>query len=478
MLFRHIIGYTPSLLIPAVTAFLAVFAYTRLLSPEEYGHYALALNTMNMLCAVFFFWLQVSLPRLIPQAAAAGKDDAFRMTAYAAYAAVGLLVLAVGIPALYVLPLGNFHEVGVIAIPLTLARSILNLNETFHRSYLRFNKYNIIECGQAVLGLAFGLSLVYFGGMGGTGANLGMVLGMVCMLWVDIKTLLRLSLRQFDSAILREIASFGAPLVGSYAIGSVLTTADRYLIGYFRDAAEVGIYSAGFTLVDRIVTMLFMAIATPSFPLVVQRLEREGIEAAQNQMKRNGIATLLLVLPACAGLLVANDAIVELLIGEEFREGALSVLPWIVAASALNGFSTHYFSHSLHLAKRPNLLVWIQLPVSIINLLLNVLLIPRFGYMGAAYTSFISYALMTFFMAHVSLKKFPFPFPFKELFQISASAALMALMLSVISFPHNVIGLAAMVLSGCGIYAIALIAFDVMNIRSILTAFASKVLNK
>ncbi|MDD4616424.1 MAG: oligosaccharide flippase family protein [Alphaproteobacteria bacterium] len=474
MLFRHIIGYAPSLLVPAVTAFLAVFAYTRLLSPSEYGHYALALNSMTLVNAIFFFWLQVSLPRLMPQAIRQKNDDAFRTTAYAAYAAVSAVILIIGVPIVCLYPFGEFKAVANVTIPLALARSILNLNQSFHRSRLDFNRYNIIECGQAVIGLASGLCLVWFARLESFGANVGMVLGMACMLIVDIKTMMKTSWRDFDPAILKEIVLFGAPLVAGDAIGFLISSSDRYLIGYFHGAAEVGIYAAGYAVVDRIITMLFMAIATPAFPLVVQRLEHEGIAAAQQQMRRNGLAVLFLVLPACAGLLIANKELAYVLVGPEFRESAIRMAPWVVGASALNGLATHYVCHAMHLAKRPNILFWIQIPVAALNLALNFFLIPQFGYMGAAYASFASYALLLVLNIWTGIKAFPFDFPFKEVVQISICVALMALGISFFSFPLNTLGLVEKVAMGSLIYLVSILALDVMGARSGLLAFAAR----
>jgi O-antigen/teichoic acid export membrane protein len=478
MLFRHIIGYTPSLIIPALTAFLAVFAYTHLLSPTEYGHYALALNSMNLLNAIFFFWLQVSLPRLMPQAIKEKRDTAFRTTAYAAYASVGAVVIIIGVPFAFFFPFGEFREVAITAIPLALARSVLNLNQSFHRSYLDFGRYNIIECGQAIIGLVVGLALVSLTNLHSAGANVGMIVGMACMLFVDFKTIMKTKWSDFDPEALKEIIRFGAPLVGSFGLGFLISSADRYLIGYFHGAAQIGIYAAGYTLVDRVITMLFMAVATPSFPLAVQRLEQEGVEAAQHQMQRNGIAVLFLILPACAGLLLANEQLVSVLIGGEFRDGALKVVPWIVAASALNGLSTHYLCHTLHLAKKPHLLFWIQIPVAAINLLLNLTLIPRFGYMGAAYATFASYSVLLVMNIWMGFKVFPFPFPFKELAQISASVGLMVLVVSMFDFPVNALGLVEKIAAGCVVYLLALILFDIMDVRAKIYAYGFKMINK
>jgi len=476
MLLRHIIGYTPSLIVPGITAFLAVFAYTRLLSPAEYGEYALALNSMNLLIAVFYLWLQVASPRLMPQAIKKNRADAFRATAYLSHAGVSIVIVCVGVPLLFLSDSFDFRELGFVAILLALSRSILNLNQTFHRSYLDFKRYNIIECGQAIIGLLAGLGLVFLFNRESLGANLGTFIGLVCMLSVDIKTMLRTSLRNFDKEIFKEILRFGMPLVASSALSFVITSSDRYIIELFHGDAQVGIYSAGYTMVDRIITMLFMAVATPSFPLVVQQLEQDGPRAARRQMYRNGLAMLILVLPACAGLLLTNEHLVSLLIGEDFREGAVNLIPWIVLSSVLNGLSAHYFAHTFHLAKRSKSLFWIQIPVALLNLMLNFLLIPKFGFMGAAYATFASSILLLILTVRWGYRSFPFIFPFREFFQILACIGGMAAVLIFLDFPTNTWGLIWKIIAGCISYIVGLVAFDIMDVRSkILSFIASKI---
>lgn len=476
MLLRHIIGYTPSLIVPGITAFFAVFAYTRLLSPAEYGEYALALNTMNLLIAVFYLWLQVASPRLMPQAIKQNRVDAFRSTAYLSHAAVSIVLVVVGVPVLCLSNSFDFRELGFVAILLALSRSILNLNQTFHRSYLDFTRYNIIECGQAILGLLAGLGLVFLFNRESLGANIGTVLGMLCMVSVDIKTMLRTSLRNFDKEIFKEILRFGMPLVASAALSFLITSSDRYIIEFFHGNAQVGIYSAGFTMVDRIITMLFMAVATPSFPLIVQQLEQEGPRAARKQMYRNGLAVLILVLPACAGLLLTNEHLVGLLIGEDFREGAVEVIPWIVLASVLNGLSAHYFAHTFHLAKRSKRLFWIQIPVAVLNLMLNFLLIPKFGFMGAAYAAFASSILLLGLSVRWGYRSFPFVFPFREFFQILVCIGFMAAVLVFLDFPMNAAGLVLKIVAGCISYSLGVFAFDILDVRTKTLSFiASKI---
>jgi O-antigen/teichoic acid export membrane protein len=478
MLVRHIIGYTPSLIVPGLTAFAAVFFYTRLLSATEYGYYALTINSMNLLNMVFFFWLQMALPRLMPRAAREGRATAFRATTYVAYVCVSsFLLVATGLFA-WIAPQGNFYQVAVLAVPLALTRSLLSMNQAFHRSALDFNRYNVIECGQAVAGLALGLGMVWFLHLGYLGAVGGMTIGMTVMTLVDIRTILHTPLQHFDRAIFMDIVRFGTPLIVSFGLDFVISSSDRYLIDYYQGAAQVGIYAAGFTLIDRITSILFMAVAVPSLPLTIHKLEHEGVEAARDQTYKNGVAILALSLPAFAGLILTNGQLANTLIGADFRAGALRVMPWIAVASILSGIAGHYFGHAFHLAQKPHLFLFTEGPTAALNLGMNLFLIPRLGYMGAAYAAVASRVLLVILNIAVGRRVFAIKFPFKPALQIAAATGLLAVSLSVIPFPENMYGLAGQVGLGVFVYSAGLVAFDVMNIRGHIGAEYRRLLGK
>ena len=465
MLGKHILGYLPSLLVPAITAFAAIYFYTRLLSPDEYGHYALALNAMTMLSAVFFYWLHVSIPRLMPQAVKENRAAPLRTTSYIAFAAAAAVLILCACIFIGLVPLGDLAGVAWLAVPLAIIRSLLTLNQAFHRSALNFRRYNVIECGQALLGLALGLTLVWKFGCAGTGAILGLLVGMAVMTLVDQRILLAISPRQFSRAALVEIARFGLPIMAIYSLNFVLSASDRFFIEHFRGASEVGLYATGYSLMDRVGQIVFMMVATPAFPLVVHKLEHEGVEAARAQTYHNGVALLALGVPACAGLMLCNTQLAAVLIGPQFREGALAIMPFIAASTLLNGLSTHYFDHAFYLAKKSERLLLTQGPAAALNVALNLLWIPQYGYAGAAWAALASYALLLTLSISLGRRVFRIHFPFKPALQIAASTAAMATILHFVHSPPTAGGLAAMVILGTAAYSLGLLAFDVMGLR-------------
>lgn len=82
MLNRHFSIYLVAYILPAAVGFFAVTAYTRLLTPAEYGVYVVGISLAGILGAIFFAWIKLSVSRY--QAMSAEVD--FRGTAMVAFA--------------------------------------------------------------------------------------------------------------------------------------------------------------------------------------------------------------------------------------------------------------------------------------------------------------------------------------------------------------------------------------------------------
>ena len=365
MLARHIIGYLPALIVPALAAFAGIFCFTRLLTPHEYGIYILLLNGMGFVNIICFYWLQVSLPRLMPQAMDEVNRRALFSTAVIAFAAIAaLLALAAWLFSLW-LPGSSIARMGRLCYRTCNAACVVHAapDGASQHAELPALQPARMRAGSFKPHLRpfLGVYTMHAGALGIIG---GMMAGLLCILVLEGRSLLQVSWRYFSRSWCMELLRFGLPLVVTYGFVFILSTSDRFLIEHFYGASQVGQYAAGYSLVDRIITHVFMIVTIPSFPLAIYALETGGIDTARKQTHANGIAILLLTLPACAGLMLASPALAAMLLGQEFRATAMQVMPWIALASLLNGLATHYFDHVFHLAKKPYLLLLTQGPAA------------------------------------------------------------------------------------------------------------------
>lgn len=476
MLLRQMLRFAPSLILPALISLLATFVYTRIMVPQDYGIYALALTSMNVMNAGFFVWVQVATARLVAQTDRPQDAESFRATTYLVFA-ISAVVLAVGAFVVSAMTSGGeFFRLALLCVPLAFARGLLSMNQVFHRNALRAVHYNGLECGQAALGLILGLAFVRFGHLGGAGAVLGMTGGLMLMILVDVRSLLNLSLRHASRRNLFALLKFGLPLVGALALFTLIPAVGQFIIVRDFGVAELGGYMAGYTLIDRIVSMIFMVVVTPSYPLLVNRLEREGLEGARDQTYRTGAVMLGVGLPTCVGLILASGQIDQLFIGPEFRSAAGRVMPWIAVAATVNGLTSQYFDHAFHLAKKTYLLFLTQGPAVVFSVFANLALVPRFGYIGAVYGTLGSYVALMILSLIVGRFAFPMKFPIVPGLQIVIATAVMAFAVHIIDFNLSFVGLCEMIFFGLAVYFTFIMIFNVMDIRRIFLNISYKIL--
>jgi O-antigen/teichoic acid export membrane protein len=110
---------------------------------------------------------------------------------------------------------------------------------------------------------------------------------------------------------------------------------------------------------------------------------------------------------------IFNKDIANILLGPEFREGSV-IMPIVLAGVIL--FNVGTFAHKpFEIAKRTIPMLLVGLGSAAGNIGLNFLLIPRFGYVGAAYATLAAYAFYTYVIGFLGKRLIPWRFYWKRL---------------------------------------------------------------
>src|SRR4030095_1273448 len=145
-------------------------------------------------------------------------------------------------------------------------------------------------------------------------------------------------------------------------------------------------YSIAVQIAD-LLYLLPMSIGMVLFPLLSRHGEGDPLFASK--VVRH---TAFLMLLLCAGAGIAAAPVIRLLYGEGFSPAVFALwwlLPGIWAYGVTNPIATHLASAGMPL---PAVLVWI--PPLVLNVILNLLWIPRWGISGAAASSSVSYLMV------------------------------------------------------------------------------------
>jgi len=219
--------------------------------------------------------------------------------------------------------------------------------------------------------------------------------------------------------------------------------------------------------VERPTTLICSSISTATFPYVVQVLEQQGKDAARRQMGRNGIALLALTLPACIGLALTADYIAAVLVGSAFRPGVAALLPIMCHTALARGLRAHFVDHGYHLSGKPLAMLWTYVPAMILNIGLNLVLVPRYGMFGAAWAAFICQWLTVVAGWFVVRRLFPIWLPFGQTIRCVLAVVPMAVALVLVRCPLNWLGLLSVILLGAVLYVVSALVLDVGEVRSL-----------
>lgn len=453
MLLEHSLVYALARGLPGVINFLAIAVYTRLLAPEPYGEYSLVLATVVLVDAVLIQWLRLGLLRFLPQDSAAAENllNTIRNIWIISAAAVTLLtLLAVLIPAITIPP-------GLLlgGLLLFVVQGWFELNLELVRSRLQPGRYGRLALLRAVLSLGFGALLAWQWSATGllTGLALGTALSYLMFREGNEWRSGRLTV---DATVLRRLMTYGLPLTITFALSFIVNSSDRFLLGWYLDTGATGLYAAGYDLANFSVTMLLTIINLAAYPLTVQALERSGPEAARRQLSDTLLLLLAVGLPASAGLMLLAGPIAQVFVGNEFQAAATAIIPWIAAAALLAGVKAYYVDVGFQLGGRTALQAWVMLVGAVVNVLLNILLIPSMGLAGAVYSTVAVYVIALILSLILVRRSFQLPRPAAELIWPVIATVLMAGVLWLLPEPAGLFGLVGTIVLAALVYGTAL----------------------
>lgn len=470
-MYRQIIGYIPSNVIPAIVSVLMIYAYTRMLSPGAFGSYSYIFSAVLVLQTSLFYALPIAVMRFFPGAAQAGRQNGLLKEAYVVFYVMSLVVVVIGVAVGLLVHLPDEYRVSAwLALPMLLFRSLVQLNQAVNRSSNLMRRFNAIECLHAVLGFGLGIAAMSVLGHGAEAIILGLLIAAVICSSFDVRLLaspFRHTAGTLDRAELVRLVAYAWPLVAVAATAMILQNSDRFLLGSLAGVEVLGIFAVAYNLVDRPTTLICSSITIATFPFVVQVLEHQGREAARLQAGRNGIALLAVALPACAGLALTADYIAASLVGPAFRDGVAALLPIMSFAALARGLRAHFIDHAFHLSGRPLMMLWTYGPATVVNIALNLYIVPRYGMFGAAWTALFCQAGTVVGGWFLGTSLFPVWLPIGQVIRCVLAIVPMSVALILIPFSLNWYGLFEAILMGGGLYLLAAVVLDVGDVRSL-----------
>ena len=430
--------YLSARLVPAAVGMATVMVLTRLFSPSEFGRYSLVSAASGVSLVVLGGWLRECVLRFYSSELAEGSEDAFLALLLAMAAGTAVLPL-VAVVAVYCLPCGldEYRDLLPLAGAWVAAGLLYVPLSSSLQARLRARQLAIYEALRALLGLAFMVAYVHLVSRHVMGAFFGLVsstlvIGLLTVrdlqVWKGFRTVWMR--REKPTVRLSALLGYGLPLMG-WALGlEALNLADRFIVNWFHGAAAVGIYSSNYYLADGGAALLAMPLLAAVKPLIMHASSAGRSDDAQRLVTLASRVLLLLFLPCLAAATVLSRRIAIVFLDSNYVQGYV-ILPLVVAG--VGSWSLGLLGHTgLQLVHRTKTMLVGVAICALVNITLNMLVVPRWGYMGAAATTLASYMLYPIFVHRACRGVFPWRFPWVTLVRGAIASAVMGLTLTLI----------------------------------------------
>lgn len=405
-LIRNTLVYALGNALPRAGVFLLLPIYTTLMTPSGVGIFSLVLSLATLLAIVFRLGQEPALLRLHFVYDASRRHLLYATTLWLTIgvALAASTVLAVSMRD--VLPVAfvgiAFVPYGLLAIGIAIGNSLQFIPLSWLRAEERIGPYALLTIGLFLVIAATTLVLLGPFRLGPSGALLGQLAGAVLVLAAAAVTVARAGGFRFSVEAARHSLAFGLPLLPHAISVWVLSVSDRWLIGAFLPGSDekvqtaVGVYWLGYQIATgvSIVATSLQAAWTPT-------LFRHGNSPAGARAFAGVATSATIAFFGLAGVIaIAAPEIIGLIAPDEYA-ASVDVLRVSVFASA--AYATYMMIvGAVMLSRRTGPLAVITTLSAVLNIALNVVLIPRVGIIGAAWASVIgygAYALATYVYA-------------------------------------------------------------------------------
>ena len=234
-----------------------------------------------------------------------------------------------------------------------------------------------------------------------------------------------LSLVKPDMRILRNALAFSVPLVPLFISEHLINAGDRYIIAMYSGAAATGAYAFFYSLL--LIILNFAAMPNEIFFSYSSKEYKRNREKSNFFFNASAKYCLMLLIPALIGFFMLKEEIVTLISGPKYLSD-LYVLPFLILYPLFQYFSVFYHKVAL-LKEKTKYLAGTYIFSGIFNIVLNLILVPRFGIVGAAVATIITYAVL-FGLLFIEGRSFiTWNYSFLQLHKIVLAGAVMGFVL-------------------------------------------------
>ena len=418
----------------AILSFIISLLYSSMFSPKDFGVYSLVSALYTLLFQLFTGWMTHSILRYYPEEKS--KDNAVSLKNTILF----LLIIVFILFSLIMMCVYLYYKANALFVQMCLTyigvfffEGLLLIFNTFLRAEGNSKLYSINTILNGVI-KSTSILIIYY--------VIGYKNIVVIVLSLLISEMLQcfymyfkqhwhtiISLKLLNKDVASHIISYGFPLIAVSMVFNILTFSDRFIIDIFATKADVGLYSYGYNMGNALFYTLTNAIMLGAYPRLTKEWVEKGRESTEKMMSGYLNLFCYLIIPASIGIIFVGERMIHCLCNERYWTSS-TVFIITCLSYAVYGLA-QYTNKPWELTKNTKMILRLNIISAIINIMLNIILIPHFGFVIASVTTLFSFLIYVIISLTLSRGLFLFKVNHKTLFYSLFSSFVMGLFIIV-----------------------------------------------
>ena len=409
-IFNSSMGYLPFKIIEGIMGILSLSLYTHLLSVNNYGNYGTANSTMMLTYLLSIGWFVFVAIRYIKEQKSVEEKQVFfsnilalqgiiMITLFIVYAVISMIMISAfnydsKLLLVYLLFfIGYTSSQFYVHLLLYVNERLLNVQLVVIAAFFK----------PVLVGTLFLLKVpteyIIFIGHG----LVDLTVGLIAI--VKIKPYKYFRISKINKSKFKEFFVYGFPLIGLTLTMYVLNVSDRYLIRGIYSDVEVGYYTPNYSLASAAFLMISYGLSRGFYPKLLGAFKDNDYVKTGDILAGAIKNYIFLALPAATGMFLLSQDICRIFLDAKYIVGH-QVIGLVAIGMFFLGLA-EYANKGWELSGNTKPIFYNSLKAAIVNIILNVIFIPIFGFVAAAGTtaiSFLIYSIICFLNREKAVK--------------------------------------------------------------------------
>ncbi|MGZ3438190.1 MAG: oligosaccharide flippase family protein [Polyangia bacterium] len=256
---------------------------------------------------------------------------------------------------------------------------------------------------------------------------------------------------EFSRPLYAELLRFGIPMMIGYELsGLILSVGDRYVIDGLLGEEKLGLYAAAYNLCQYVQQLVIASVGQAIMPIYMQMWDRKGVAETSAFIGRSLRTYVMFGIPIVAGLAAVGPELLPSLASEKYASAAL-IMPWVMGGMVADGTNS-MLGAGLFIHRRTRTIMTIVLTCAALNIVLNLILVPRIGIQGAAIATLVCYVAAALALATAGRSLLPIALPWATLLRAGLASLAMYYVLIHVFPGRRLLSVAVRALLGVPIY--------------------------